>query len=206
MTPYYEADGVTIYHGDCRAIDEWLTADVLITDPPYGVNYRSRSHGTIHGDSSDLLAAWIVNVDIPRCVFGATHFPAALPEPGHWVCWDKRVHPNADRMPGAPFEMAWSTYHDHDVILRIQHGGAVNDDKHKRLRHHPTQKPERLMRHLIAAAPPGIVADPFMGSGTTLRAAKDLGRTAIGVELDERYCEIAARRLAQGVLNFGTPA
>ena len=69
-------------------------------------------------------------------------------------------------------------------------------------RSHPTEKPVALMAELIRKCPAGLVADPFAGSGTTLRAAKDEGRRAIGVELEERYCEIAARRLAQDTL-FG---
>jgi site-specific DNA-methyltransferase (adenine-specific) len=68
---------------------------------------------------------------------------------------------------------------------------------------HVTQKPETLLREILLVAPPGAVLDPFMGSGTTLRAAKDLGRKAIGIELEERYCEIAARRMGQEVLDLG---
>lgn len=67
---------------------------------------------------------------------------------------------------------------------------------------HPTQKPLALLSRIVRSMVPvdGSVLDPFMGSGTTLRAAKDLGRRAIGIEIEERYCEIAANRLAQGVL------
>ncbi|HLU95578.1 MAG TPA: site-specific DNA-methyltransferase [Thermobifida alba] len=71
---------------------------------------------------------------------------------------------------------------------------------------HPTPKPVSLMVDLIQCCPPGVIADPFAGSGTTLRAAKDLGRRAIGVEVNEQYCEIAARRLAQETFDFGGAA
>ena len=85
-------------------------------------------------------------------------------------------------------------------MYRIQHGGVVNADGHGR-RVHPTQKPVTLMKRIIEDHfPTGVIVDPFMGAGSTLRAAKDLRRTAIGIELEERYCEAAATRLGQGVL------
>ena len=70
-------------------------------------------------------------------------------------------------------------------------------------RKHPHEKPIDLLRALIIKCPAGVVFDPFMGSGTTLRAAKDLGRKAIGIEIEEKYCEIAANRMSQSVMNFG---
>jgi len=74
------------------------------------------------------------------------------------------------------------------------------------IRHHPTEKPVELMTTLLQKCPLGVVVDPFMGSGSTLRAAKDLGCRSIGIEFEERYCEIAAKRLAQEVFDFGGAA
>ena len=206
--PYYSDDSVTIYHGDCRDILPALTFDVVVTDPPYGIDYRqtiktARDWGTIPGDGSDALARWLSEAvhPIPMLVFGANHFPSALPEPGRWVCWDKRVVEAADRMLGSPFELAWMNGPDKaGFMYRIQHGGVVNADGHGR-RVHPTQKPVTLMKRIIEDHfPTGVIVDPFMGAGSTLRAAKDLGRRAVGIEIDERYCAAAVARLAQEVL------
>ena len=208
MDPYYSDDAVTIYHGDCRDILLTLTFDVVVTDPPYGIGYQQkietgRDWGTISGDGSDALARWVIEAvhPTPMLVFGANHFPSALPEPGRWVCWDKRVVEAADRMLGSPFELAWMNGPDKaGFMYRIQHGGGVNADGHGR-RVHPTQKPVTLMNRIIEDHfPTGVIADPFMGAGSTLRAAKDLGRRAVGIEIEERYCAAAVARLAQEVL------
>ena len=209
MIPYYQDDAVTIFHGDCRDILPGLVFDAVVTDPPYGIGYEqtiegARQWGTIQGDESDALARWVIEAvhPTPMLVFGINHFPTALPEPGRWVCWDKRLGEAADRMLGAPFELAWMNGPDKaGFMYRILHGGVVNADGAGHKRVHPTQKPVVLFRRLLADhSPTGVILDPFMGSGTTLRAAKDLRRTAIGIELEERYCEAAATRLGQEVL------
>jgi site-specific DNA-methyltransferase (adenine-specific) len=218
--PYYQDDHVTIYHGDCRDLIDTLDFDVVVTDPPYGIEYEQTITETatwdkVSGDDSSELAEWVIaeTHPIPMLVFGANHFPQALPVPGRWVCWDKRCDENADRMLGSPFELAWLNSEDKaGYMFRIQHGGVVNADNRKHRRQHPTQKPVLLMRRLLAEIPHllatpdfadySVVLDPFMGSGSTLRAAKDLGRHAIGIEIEERYCEIAAKRCAQEVLAF----
>ena len=106
-------------------------------------------------------------------------------------------------MLGSPFELAWSNQTiGFDRMIRVLHGGVVNADGGKRV--HPTQKPLAVFRQIILwySDEGCTVLDPFMGSGTTLRAAKDLGRKAIGIEIEERYCEIAAQRMSQSVLAF----
>jgi len=205
---YYEDDHVVIYHGDCKELLPDLVFDVVVTDPPYGINY-SNSYGTgiqekVTGDETSDLARWLIAEvhPTPMLVFGINHFSDCLPVAGRWICWDKRVVETADKMMGSPFELAWiNTKEDKSgYMIRLQHGGIVNADKHNEKRQHPTQKPVKLMRRCIQYMPEGVILDPFMGSGSTLRAAKDLGRKAIGIEIDEKYCEIAAKRMGQEVL------
>ena len=210
--PYYQDDAVTIYHGDCREILPHLEpVDLVLTDPPYGISYKgcpaskSKGLGVIHegiiGDEELMDLRFILNIDCDVVSFGANNYPEQLPHRGRWICWDKRVDENADRMLGSPFELAWRNIdHGFDTMIRIMHGGVVNADGHGK-RHHPTQKPVKLMSRLLALYPNAhTILDPFMGSGTTLRAAKDLGRKAIGIEIEEKYCEIAANRMTQEVL------
>ena len=224
-TPYYQDEHVTIYHGDCLAIDAWLAADVLVTDPPYGIAYSSgwakvliyndvyadRPDGSIDGDTDTAardraLQQW---GERPALVFGSMRSSA----PSGWkqaLCWDKGEaagmgdlsipwKPNWDPIYviGGP----WGSTNRTTGVLR-----HTNIPRVSMGRQHPHSKPQPLMGDLIAKCPPGTVADPFAGSGSTLVAAKRLGRKAIGVELDERYCEIAAKRLAQGVLDFAEAA
>ena len=206
MTPYYQDDACTIYHGDCREIIPQLSFDVIVTDPPYGISYAGYNHGTVAGDTDDEAARWLLTNTGPMVVFGINHFPEALPSRGAWSCWDKRTNEKADKMFGSPFELIWTSGDDQPgKMYRIMHGGVVNADGGGVKRQHPTQKPVTLMVRVIADwADPGVILDPFMGSGTTLRAAKDLGRKAIGIELDRKYCDIAVKRLAQEVLDFST--
>jgi site-specific DNA-methyltransferase (adenine-specific) len=205
MTPYYQDDQATIYHGDCREILPALDFDVIVSDPPYGINYAGYNHGTVQGDESTDLAQWIANyTSKPTVAFGANHYAPHLPTAGAWSCWDKRTTESADKMFGSPFELIWASGDDKPgKMYRIMHGGLVNADGANKKREHPTQKPIKLMTQVIldwVHDNTAIIADPFMGSGTTLVAAKQLGRKAIGIEISEKYCQVAVDRLAQGVL------
>lgn len=210
MKPYYEdtRSGITIYHGDCLDLLPSVAAAVLVTDPPYGLQalagYYGRHYDTIRNDEDtsardSALALW---GDRPACVFGSPRMPEP---PGAWehrLVWDK-CEPG---MNGGP----WRYTHE-SIFVRGAGWLRRNDSAFSILRVatgnwaagrgvHPHRKPVALMEKLVSAAPDGVIVDAFCGSGSTLVAAKNMGRRAIGIEIEERYCEIAARRLAQEVL------
>ena len=208
MKPYYEHNGITIYHGDCREILPTLgPVDLVLTDPPYGINltrnWQEEKQVHIVGDDTPFDPSFLMS---RNCViWGGNNFADKLP-PGGWICWDKRCSAKADRMYGAAFELAWCSDRAKFKFYRILHGGVVNADGINQPRYHPTQKPVVLMERILQDFRPKTVLDPFMGSGTTLVAAKELNRRAIGIEIEERYCEIAAKRLRQEVLDLGGEA
>lgn len=210
--PYYQDEHVTLWHGDCRELTGWLDADVLVMDPPYGYSHASNRDGAFKGRAiandadlsarDDVLTAW---GDGPALVFGSWRMPK--PARTHTVLiWDKGPasgmgdlsipwKPNTEEIyvlgRGFRGHRDSSILSGHTVVTWASKG-----------REHPNMKPVSLMSALIAKTI-GVVADPFAGSGSTLVAAKRLGRKAIGVEIDEAYCEVIARRLSQGVLDFG---
>lgn len=194
MKPYYSDDHVTIYHGDCLELAElWTCADVLVTDPPYPNNAG-------HFDDGIPAAREALGlVNMPAIVFWSEMETPPARTPLVAVHIWHRANVN-----GRPYEPAW--HFDPDARKRrseVMRHAAIFDGAGPGCAEylgHPTQKPVVLMRRLMSLLPDGLVADPFMGSGSTLRAAKDLGRKAIGIELEERYCEIAAKRCAQEVL------
>jgi len=222
VTPYYQDDYVTLYHGDCREITEWRAADVVVTDPPYGVcertDRRSKGRGNIAasydfpaviGDDAPFDPTHLLGFPVV-VLFGANHFADKLPPTSSWLVWDKLDGLSTDKRDvgfddNADVELAWSNRGGPARLVRHRWKGMLKASEQSSKRCHPTQKPVALMKNVILWAAPvaGLIADPYAGSGSTLRAAKDLGRKAIGIELDERYCEIAANRLGQEVLDFG---
>jgi DNA modification methylase len=218
VTPYYQDDHCTIYHGDCREILPALTFDVIVTDPPYGIgattanNARGRTalatandYPPIHGDDEPFDPSWMLALGCPTAMFGANHYASRLPDSPTWLAWDKLDGLTSKRDIGfndsADMEFAWCNFGGPARLYRQRWMGAMKSGIDACVqRRHPTEKPVELMRWVLSQAPAGVVLDPFMGSGSTLRAAKDLNRRAIGIEIEERYCEIAAKRLAQEVL------
>lgn len=223
IEPYYSDDYVTIYHGDCLDLLDSLTFDVIVTDPPYGLEHagvesrrthygakRSRlalaqDYQQIHGDQRPFDPAPFLVLELPTVLFGANHYAHRLPPSPTWLVWDKLDGLTSKRSVGfndsADVELAWSNLGGPARLYSQRWIGMIRNGRnasHKRV--HPTEKPVELMAWVLAQCPPGLILDPFMGSGPTLRAAKDLGRKAIGIEIEERYCEIAVRRCAQEVL------
>lgn len=224
MSIYYQDDYVTLYHGDCLAEHrEWLAADVLVTDPPYGSD-NGLGYGRHGGNGREAGLAFRIANDAttevrdaaleewgarPALAFGTPRMPEP---PGGWdnrLVWDKRE----PGLNGGP----WRYTHE-SIFVRgdgwkrtsasafsILSFPSGNGSPEKR--DHVHAKPVKLMEALLSAAPDGFIADPFAGSGSTLLAAKNLGRKVIGVELEERYCEIIAKRCQQEILDiFGAAA
>ena len=217
MTPYYSDDACTIYHGDCREVAPVLGESfTLVTDPPYGMGWNTDTSrfsggtsasvarrgigrtdwGSVHADDSPFNPSpWLAYPNV--VLWGSNHFAARLPV-GTTLVWIKR------------FDAAFGSFLSDAELAWVKGGHGVYCSRdtsmagEARARVHPTQKPLGIMRWSIErAGGERTVLDPFMGSGTTLRAAKDLNRKAIGIEIEERYCEIAASRLAQEVLALG---
>ena len=224
MEPYYADDLVTLFLGNCREITEWLDADVLATDPPYGIGWgrgkraathNPAGHSGIAGDKDTAvrdaaLSAW--GDARPALVFGSLR----APYPAGW----KRMLVFRKPMVGGGLygnRMPWLTNWEPvfafgswpdqvprlDSVICTAERSVSGYSGYATRYQHPHAKPVDVMETLISACPPGTIADPFAGSGSTLVAARNLGRSAIGVEIDERYCERAALRLSQMTL---TPA
>lgn len=212
MTPYY-ADGlVTIWHGDCREL--LPEADVLVTDPPYGVDFRGKAtkHTTRKGGGyttadDSAVGPEVVRLALERvkrgAVFTGNRGLHLYPTPRDIGCvycpsgagigpWGFTLfHPVLFYGPRPSNSLRPTSMQSFDTIGTEAAG-------------HPCPKPVRWMTWAVglSSLPGETILDPFVGSGTTLLAAKALGRRAIGIEIAERYCEIAANRCRQEVLGL----
>ena len=226
MKPYYDECGIQIYHGDCREVLPQIThVDLLCTDPPYGVMLGETGNGqeytydrqpySMFSDTPEYLN----EVVVPAFASALAISSRAAITPGNRNAF---LYPKPDDIgvwynPAGTGRGKWGfilahliLYYGRDPragqkayassVWNCQHDDGMAGD-------HPCPKPLAFAAWLVnkGTVPGDLVLDPFMGSGTTLRAAKDLGLRAIGIEVNEKYCEIAAKRLAQGVLPFGRP-
>ena len=212
IEPYYQDDFVTIYCGDNRQVTPWLGSfDLLLTDPPYGINENDRkvaSRGRLAKPKDYGVFSWDKNKPEPwflnslmsitkhQIIFGGNYF--GLPPSQCWLVWDKENGTN----DFADCELAWTNLPKAVRKFTWRWSGMLQEDmKNKENRVHPTQKPLPLMHWCLGHVPEAkTVLDPFMGSGTTLLAAKQKGLKATGIEISEKYCEAAVKRLQQGVL------
>lgn len=208
MSLYYEDEFVQLHHGDCRAVRGWTIASVLVTDPPYGVAYSSgwvKRDRAIVGDNSAESRDAVLEMwgDKPALVFGSWKVsrPAGTV---HRLIWDKAGDPGMGDLA-----MPWGNGEEEIYVMGRGFVGTRGSNVIRAPKppiasrpDHPTPKPVALMEALIAKCPPGVIADPFAGSGATLIAARNLGRKAIGVELEEKYCELIVKRLAQQAFIF----
>jgi DNA modification methylase len=187
-------------------------ATAIITDPPYGIDYApdwKKCDGSpsdfkkIEGDQKEFDPRPFLNRETV-VLFGANYFTRHLPQ-GFWICWDKRTKDELDDMFGSPFELAWFKSPKTTkaaIMIRVLHGGVVNADAvygYDASRSHPTQKPiilfEDILKKLTNEGE--TVCDPFCGSGTTLLAAENTGRTCIAYEIDPAYCNVILQRYVQ---------
>jgi site-specific DNA-methyltransferase (adenine-specific) len=208
--PYYDHDGITIYHGDCRDILPHLPkVDLVLTDPPYGINYDTShdkyknaiSRTEVVGDKEPFDPTPLLGLG-RLIIWGGNCFASRLPDCPKWLAWVKTARDDAE-IRQADMELAWTNCISRSRVFHHLWIGAYRASESGIRNEHPTQKPLELMRWCLGLVPDAnLILDPFMGSGTTLRAAKDLRRKAIGIEIEEKYCEIAAKRLSQEVFDF----
>jgi len=203
MKPFYDKDGITIFNADCREVLPTLGVfDLLLTDPPYGIGedggrFRDRKGGGHRvlprcGWDKERPKKEVFEIMLPlgkdQIIWGGNYFSDYLPVSKGWMYWDKLM--GGDFADG---ELCWTS------LNRALRKFTYCNKEHGKV--HPTQKPLALMRWCLSLVPDAeTILDPFMGSGTTLVAAKMEGRKAVGIEINEKYCEAAVNRLAQGVL------
>lgn len=219
MTPYYQDDSVVIYHGDCRDVlaGSDLFADGIFADPPYnvGIEYGSHRDKMSEADYRDWCKTWfqlcLVHTDGAVVITpGMVSVPMWIAEiqPTHkLIAWTKANNNSRNYIGKTSGYQCWEPM----LVYKKAKTTVLRDwvdcpiSLQTTANGHPCPKPLKLLHWVVDSFIPesGTILDPFMGSGTTLRAAKNLGRKAIGIEIEERYCELAASRMAQEVLTLG---
>lgn len=228
MTPYYQENGITIFNGDCREIVTELPGGLTITDPPYNVGYHYADYGD-NLSSADYGELIQKSCQLP-CVI--IHYPEDICEislifgkrPDEMVAWVYNSNTARQWRSIAwwgldpDFTLVGQSYKnqtDRRVRALMQQGREARlydwweVDQVKNIGRektaHPCQIPLLVIERIIKISQPKLIIDPFLGSGTTLLAAKRLGIAAIGIEISEEYCKIAVERLRQEVFDFAEP-
>ena len=215
---YYSDEFTAIANADCRDVLPQLEpVDLVLTDPPYGIDYapkyarRKLPNGkwmepsempAVIGDKKEFDPSFLLASGKRLILWGANHYAHKLPHRGQWLVWDKRCQIVPPRNQ-SDCEIAWHSKPGADRIFYHLWDGMLKASERGVSRQHPTQKAEVVMRWCLGFFPEAkTILDPFMGSGTTLRAAKDLGLKSIGVEIERKYCDIAIERLRQQAFSF----
>ena len=193
MKPYYQDDCVTIYHGDCREIlPELPKVDLVLTDPPYPDQ---------HLEYGDCDISFLNKLDCRQLVFWSAKAEFTLDYTAIHI-WDKKV--GVGSMYERIFERNGGT--SYRVFRHYLINSTVAAKYAKDVfTGHPSQKPIQLMNELVSRYSKNgcIILDPFMGTGATVVAAISANRKCVGIEIEERYCEIAAKRCSQSVMELG---
>jgi DNA modification methylase len=212
--PYYEEASGVLYCANCLDILPQIpdkAVDLVLTDPPYGKkwarglnaignsNQHSRKLSEVKWDIKPLQECFdnIIRTSQQWIIWGGNYFTNYLPTTNCVLAWDKDSNPN---MPFADFEIAWTSFNSVSRMFRLRNRGFVSDSKDGRF--HPTQKPSELIDWVLRkySKNTDTIFDPFLGSGTTAVAAKQLGRKWVGIEISQKYCDIAIQRLQQEIL------
>ena len=210
MKPYYEQNGITIYNADCRDVLPILQGDyIVVTDPPYGVELASHRGAAwaIKGDSNEERLGVEAVIEEVLARFPVIAFASPKrPWPGTWdqhLVWNKGGAVGGGGDVGSYWKLSWE-------LIQANNLGRLNPPRDESVltfpvgpqnsAAHPARKPVALLEYLISKLRHSSILDPFCGTGTTLRAAVNLGRPAVGVEVEEAYCHMAAESLRQLVL------
>ena len=213
--PYYRDKWCAIYHADCRDILPLIpdkSIDLVLTDPPYGINLdltwlselhlarskpANRTDAPIFGDA-EVDVSFLMNFG-SWIIWGFPYIDTG--KATGWLVWDKQPNIETDRTLTTPVEMASTNCWRGFRLVRCMWAGYLRDNGEYRYAH-PTQKPQKIMDYCLNKTNANIILDPFLGSGTTCYCAKKLNRYSIGIEIEEKYCEIAAKRVSQSVFSF----
>jgi len=205
--PYWEEPGITIYHGCAREILPLLPrSGLILTDPPYGVG---KDYGELSSDTVENFVAavrLVLEMGLPTAMFFPVTRIYDIPVKPQWMgVWEKDW--GGSGLIAYPFYPHWEPIGFWNIKGDYRGNCGHRNDVFKfasvrpESNGHPTPKPLELVAELLSFMPcKGTVTDPYMGSGTTLLAAKQLRRPAVGIEIEERWCSLAVERLRQAVL------
>ena len=206
---------ITLIHGDCLEEMKKMpdkSVDLVLTDPPYGKQWARGKHGigelktknekleNVSWDKtipSKKVFNEIFRISKNQIIFGGNYFTDYLPPSNCWIVWDKLGELKLGKqIPFAHCELVWTSFKKTVRKYTLRSQGFIKDTKDARV--HPTQKPSELLKWIVRdfSKENDIILDPFMGSGTTGVACKELGRNFIGIEIAEKYYEIAQKRIA----------